>query len=139
MAIQRFLYGFLSQSTNPFNIALPWRTSDQDGYFAMNYSYSQSVLDNLKAWANTNRGERPMRFSFGLDARRYLFEQERIGKAAILSNAQQQLPVYFPHVKIVELSVKSNEDDPNIPPNAIRFFLNGEVKGEPILLDAIVR
>lgn len=80
-----------------------------------------------------------MRFSFGLDARRYLFEQERIAKSAILSNAQQQLPLYFPHVKIIELKAQSNEDDPNIPPNTIRFFLNGEVKGEPILLDEIVR
>lgn len=124
MVIPRLIYGFLSQSTDPLNLTIPWRISNQDGMFQMNYSREKAVETNLRAWAKTNWGERPMRFHFGLDVRRMLFEPEPIAKEVLLNNARSQLSKYFSFLKIETLSVLSQEDDNNLPDNTIRFSLS---------------
>lgn len=137
----RFLYGFLSQSSNPINISLPWTSDARDGSFKMNYREVDAILDNLSMWANTNWGDRPFRFFYGLDARRYLFEPIPVAKQIIESNARSQLAKFFPQVKIVQLKILSSEDDSNIPENSIRFYLDGEIltdKKRKIKLDLIV-
>lgn len=121
MAIPRMLTGFLSQSTDPYNIKLPWQISEQDGLFAMNYRIEDATRDNLLAWAKTNWGERPYSFRFGLDARRYLFEPVIRAKEALLMNAKDQIPRYFPFLKITFLDFLTSEDDEQIGENAIVF------------------
>lgn len=117
MAIPRLLTNFLSQSTDPINIKVPWQISDQDGMWMMNYSKEDAVRDNVLVWAKTNWGERPYRFRFGLDARR------------ILDNARDQLPKYFPFLTVQELNVLTTDDDPNIQENAVIFYLKAEFDG----------
>lgn len=129
MAIPRLLTNFLSQSTDPINIKVPWQISDQDGMWMMNYSKEDAVRDNVLVWAKTNWGERPYRFRFGLDARRYLFEPREIAKAKILDNARDQLPKYFPFLTVQELNVLTTDDDPNIQENAVIFYLKAEFDG----------
>jgi len=120
----RLLYGFLSQSSEAINLTIPWAASDQDGLFRMNYSKEEAVKTNLIAWAKTNRGERPMRFDFGLDTRRYLFEPEEIAKEQLKNRARQQLSKYFSYLQIVKLDVLTSSDT-NLE-NTIKFIL--EVK-----------
>lgn len=127
----RRIYGFLSQSSDAFNVSLPWQTSVQDGLFAMNYDIISAVTDNLVMWANTNWGDRPMRFRFGLDARRYLFEQETEAKEAIKQNAQEQLSQYFPFLQIINLDVKTTSDDDTLRSNSIRFILKASLEDSP--------
>lgn len=133
MAISRFLYGFLSGSSDPYNISLPWRVSTQDGAFQMNYDRAQAARDNIIAWANTNRGERPMRFNFGLDARRALFEPIQTTKEILKNNTNQQFPVYFGFLKIESLEISSFDDDSSIKENEIRYKLKASFRDNPDL------
>lgn len=128
MATPRLLYGFLSQSSTPFGIAMPWQTSDQDGNFKATYTLEESVQTNLIFWAKTNWGEMPYKFRFGLDARRFLFDPVSVMKSKIEQNARTQLAEYFPFFKITELSVLSFEDDERVQENSIIFKLKGLVK-----------
>lgn len=125
----RFIYGFLSQSNLPFNIKIPWEISTQDGAFAMNYLEEDAILDDLVAWAETNWGERPYRFQFGLDAIRYLFDPGPLTKERLLANAKDQLRKYFPKVQVDQLQILTREDDPTLEnDNQIRFILKGSIK-----------
>ena len=123
MVIPRLIYGFLSQSSDPLNFVIPWRISNQDGMFQMNYSRETAIETNLRAWAKTNWGERPMRFRFGLDTRRMLFEPEPIMKEVLINNARDQLNRFFGFLDIKTLAVLTQEDDINLPDNTVRFLL----------------
>lgn len=128
MVLPRLLYGFLSQSTDPINLVVPWRTSDQDGLFQMNYSLERAVETNLRVWAKTNRGERPMRFEFGLDARRMLFEPEPLAKEFLLNRARQQLTRYFGFLQIQELDVITSSESEELEQNSIRIVIRAQFK-----------
>ena len=130
MVLPRLLYGFLSQSTDPINLTIPWQTSDQDGLFQMNYSLEKAVETNLRSWAKTNRGERPMRFEFGLDARRMVFEPEPIAKEFLLNRARQQLTRYFGFLQINELDVIISSEDEGLSENNIRIVIRAQFKDD---------
>lgn len=136
--IPRKVYGFLSQSTKPLNLQIPWKNSTQDGNFAMNYTQVDAILTNLTAWAHTNWGERPMRFRFGLDARRYIFEPESLTKEGLISNAQDQLAKYFGYLEIKSIQVLTQEDDSNLLNNTVRFILDAEFQGTPLGIDEVI-
>lgn len=124
----RFIFGFLSQSNVPYNIKLPWQISGQDGAFAMNYREEDAILDDLKAWAKTNWGDRPYRFRFGLDAVRYLFDPTPLAKGRLKENARDQLVKYFPQLQINSIEILTTEDDSSIGENTIRFKLDASIK-----------
>jgi phage baseplate assembly protein W len=130
MAIARLLYGFLSQSTDAYNIKIPWQISNQDGMFRMNYSIEDSIRDNLIVWAKTNWGDRPMRFRFGLDTKRALFEPESISKDIIENNAKDQLAKFFPFLNIKRLEVLTSKDVDSIPDNTIKFILEATYRDD---------
>ena len=130
MAIPRLIYGFLSQSTDPYNIKIPWQSSEQDGLFRMNYSLEEAVLDNLKSWAKTNWGDRPMKFRFGLDAARFLFDPEPVAKDRILQNATEQLALYFPYLEINVMDVIFPRQDNNVQENSVVFRLECQFKDD---------
>ncbi len=124
----RFLFGFLSQSIEAINIALPWQSSVEDGLFKLNYDLVEATKTNLIAWAKTNWGERPFRFQFGLDARRFLFEPEHIAKHAIEANAQEQLARFFSHLTVERLEVQVSSENPLYPANVVNFLLEVSFK-----------
>ena len=124
----RFLFGFLSQSSDAFNIAVPWQPSVQDGLFKMNYDSVDATTQNLICWAKTNWGERVFRFQFGLDAKRYLFEPEHIAKEAIETNARDQLARFFPFLIIDRLEVVISSQDPTLNSNVVNFILEASFK-----------
>ena len=126
----RLLYGYLSQSSDPYNLSIPWRNSVTDGLFQMNYAIEDAITDNLKVWAKTNWGERPMKFQFGLDAKRALFEPMPIAKEIILNNARNQLSKYFGFLNIKELSVKTPDDDNSLNENSVIFTLVATFKDD---------
>lgn len=127
-ALPRFLYGFLSSSTEPINIAIPFRPSDRDGLFKMNYSKLDAERDNLLLWAHTNKGERVMNFDFGLDARRYLFEPMSTLKDGLVNNTREQMKKYFPHLLLEEVNVLTSEEDTTLSPNSVRYILKARIK-----------
>lgn len=122
----RTIYGFASSSTAPVGIALPWQNSVNDGMWKMNRNSEDAERDNLLFWAQTNWGEIPYKFKFGLDARRHIFDQQPFLKQKIEDNAKFQLNKYFSYLKILELKVFTSEEDGNLSSNEIRFYLLAE-------------
>lgn len=123
--IPRLAYGFLSSSLDPINVKLPWEFSDRDGLFQMNYKPEKAAIDNLKFWANTNKGEYLMDSNFGLDIRRYLFDPITILRDNVLQNAKEQLPVYFPEIRAAKIDLLTSEENPDISENTVIFKLEG--------------
>ncbi len=124
----RQIYGFLSQSANPYNISLPWTVSAQDGLFKMNYSLKDAVYDDLLMWARTNRGERPFRFDFGLSAQEVLFEQGPLAKEFLENRTRSQLATYFKYLKILKIEVRTQNEDQDLRINDIRLRINATFK-----------
>lgn len=123
--IPRLAYGFLSSSLDPINMKLPWQFSERDGLFKMNYKPEAAMKDNLKFWANTNRGEYLMDANFGLDVRRHVFDPIPLMKENILRNAKEQLPVYFPDFRPQKIEVLTKDEISEISENTIIFKLEG--------------
>jgi phage baseplate assembly protein W len=121
--LPRFLYGFLSASSEPINMRLPWQPSDRDGMFKMNYSVLDAERDNLIFWAHTNKGERVMDCEFGLDAHRYLFSPTELMIDNLTNNAREQLRKYFSHLMIEEISIITSDDDRTLDKNTVKFRL----------------
>lgn len=137
----RQVYGFVSQSVTPFNVALPWQSSVQDGLFKMNYSLKDAVFDDLKMWANTNRGERPFRRDFGLDARTVLFEQGPVAKEVLENRTRDQMRKYFRYLKIKRIQAVTENEDKALAANTIRLVLEfslAENEQESFTFDKIV-
>lgn len=137
----RSIYGFLSASSDSYNIAIPWQTSVQDGAFAMNYDRAKAMEHNLICWANTNWGERVMRFRFGLDARRSLFDPITILKEKLIATTNQQIPIYFPLIVVDSVDVISSDEDNSLSNNAIRYSLRAHFKdddNDKILVNTIL-
>lgn len=132
--LPRFLYGFLSSSAEPINMKVPWAPSDRNGLFKMNYSTIDAERDNLICWALTNRGERVMDFSFGLDARRYLFDPAPIIRDNLINNARDQLKKYFPHLIVEQLQVLTWEEDKTLDANTARFILKVRLKNQNVVI-----
>lgn len=124
----RIQYGFLSQSLDPYNVSLPWKVGTRDGMFKMNYTPEGGMYDNLKFWANTNKGEYVMDPKFGLDVRRYLFDPAEVLIDNVIQNAREQLPIYFSELKPVNIEVLTSEEIPEISENTIIFKLSAVYK-----------
>ena len=135
----RTIYAYNSASTAPLNMALPWQNSTSDGLFLMNRSSEDAERDNLLFWAQTNWGEIPYKFRFGLDVRRHLFDNTSDLRQSILRTGKAQLSRYFAHLKILDFKVFTSEDDSNLSPNEIRIYLRAETnKGKQIEIQEIV-
>ena len=128
--LPRIAYGFLSQSVDPINMKLPWQASVRDGLFKMNYKMEDAVIDELRFWAKTNKGEYIMDTNFGLDIRRYLFDPIPVLKDNVLQNANEQLPIYFPKIRIVKLEILTADEIPEISRNAVIFKFDGVFESE---------
>lgn len=138
--LPRFLYGFLSGAVEPINMSLPWSPSDRDGLFKMNRSPEVAEEDNLRLWANTNKGERVYDCEFGLDARRHLFDPISLTKEALLANGRSQLKKYFSYLTIESFEILAQEQDESLDLNSVRVlliarFANGQNK---INLDEVI-
>jgi hypothetical protein len=126
----RLIYGYLSASSQPINIKLPWQQTTNDGMFAMNYSRLDAERDNLLFWAQTNWGDIPYKFKFGLDIVRYLFDPISVTKEHVLNNAKFQLSKYFGHLKVLDLRILTSSEDQSLAENAIRFYLRCQTKDQ---------
>lgn len=135
----RLLYQYASASLPALGTSLPWSVSANDGMFAQNRSPEDAERDNLLFWAQTNWGEIPYKFRFGLDIRRHLFDNIPDLKQRTLNTGRAQLSRYFGHLKILDFKVLTFEEDTNLSPNQIRIYLLAETsKGKRIELKEIV-
>lgn len=112
----------------PFSVA-----TGSVGYFQPTETPVQAVTQNIRALLLTNWGERPMHYFLGCNFKEFQFEnndptdlRERITDRII-----QQVGQWLPFVTVQNVSVRTIDDDPSIPENAIKidvsFYLGNRI------------
>lgn len=102
---------------------LPITLDEQDGH-ALNKTYPEMVLQNMKMVVLTNPGERMMDPLFGVGLRRWLFEpnvQSTYG--TISATIHKQMKKYMPFVEIHDIQFESAETegyDAGLAPNYLK-------------------
>tara|TARA_R100000008_G_scaffold72072_1_gene50081 strand:+ start:980 stop:1375 length:396 start_codon:yes stop_codon:yes gene_type:complete len=108
---------------------LPLHPDSLDGY-ALNKNYRELIQQNLKCLLLTNPGERIMEPEFGVGVLRYMFEiNDPVTYGRIVSKIEEQVEIYMPFVRIVNLDA-SPSLGPDLDPsnsNAMRIKLQYEI------------
>jgi phage baseplate assembly protein W len=117
---------------------LPIRKSDGvDGYFASTSTTIEAVKNNIRNLVMTNKGERYLQPSIGLNLRRYLFEQYTSDLAdSIKLEISDTISYWLPFVDIKEIRVDMNDED-SIGKNKLNIFIMFNIKNKPNILQSI--
>tara|TARA_Y100000034_G_scaffold42045_1_gene51594 strand:+ start:489 stop:857 length:369 start_codon:yes stop_codon:yes gene_type:complete len=106
-------------------VALPLQIDSADG-FVMIKSIKRLVKQNLKMLILTKPGERVMAPRFGVGLHAYLFESFNQGTIArIDSKIREQVGIYMPAVKIVDIVFSAPDPDNNYLGIAIEYAIPG--------------
>ena len=82
------------------------------------------AAQNLKMVIFTAPGERIMDINFGVGIRRYLFRQNVTQTHDVLVNRiREQVAIYLPYIKIMDLQVDSPISNPSMPENLMALRL----------------
>ena len=111
---------------------LPIRKSDGvEGYFASTSTTVQAVKNNIKNLLLTNRGERYLQPTIGLNLRKYLFEQFTVDvEDGIKADIVDSLNTWLPFVNIVELRINQNE-------NTLNIYVSFNIRNVPNMVDSV--
>ena len=106
-------------------VALPLQIDSADG-FVMIKSIKRLVKQNLKMLILTKPGERVMAPRFGVGLHAYLFESFNQGTIArIDSKIREQVGIYMPAVKIIDIVFSAPDPDNNYLGIAIEYAIPG--------------
>jgi len=106
-------------------VALPLQIDSADG-FVMIKSIKRLVKQNLKMLILTKPGERVMAPRFGVGLHAYLFESFNQGTIArIDSKIREQVGIYMPAVKIIDIVFSAADPDNNYLGIAIEYAIPG--------------
>ena len=118
---------------------LPIRKGDdKQGYFASTYTTIEAVKNNIRNLLNTHQGERLMQPTFGIDLRKYLFEQ--VGEESVLPIQDSILDVlsfWLPFVEVRNIEIATNNDDLSIGVNSMILNIVFNIKQDPNTLDSV--
>jgi len=117
-------------------IKIPFQKSDgADGYFSSHTLTSDSIKEDLILLLNTNRGERLMQPTMGLNLREFLFEnmtEDSIG--IVQSELVDMLKTWMPFVKIHKLEILT---DDGIDNNKLLLNLEFVIETNPGKLESV--
>ena len=117
---------------------LPFRKSDgPEGYFASTTTTIASVKNNIKNLLLTQRGERFLQPSLGLNLRKYAFEQftEDL-KETIHLEIIDSIKLWLPFVDINEIRINMNDED-SIGKNKLNIFVLFNIRHAPSILESV--
>tara|TARA_R100001443_G_scaffold56946_4_gene67857 strand:- start:865 stop:1308 length:444 start_codon:yes stop_codon:yes gene_type:complete len=119
-------------------IDLPFRKSDgNEGWFSSTTTTFSAVRNNIKSLLLTERGQRLMQPSLGLNLKRYLFEPLDADLTDKIENEIfQTFEFWLPFVNIVDLKVVPGGDD-EIGRNKIDISLTFNIKQDQNYFDTI--
>jgi phage baseplate assembly protein W len=126
--------------TNVFiGIDLPIHKSDgKEGYFASTKTTIEAVKNNIKNVLNTERGERLMQPVFGLNLRKFLFEQFNDESVIQMQNdILDTLEIWLPFVEVRNITVSTNTDDSTVGVNALKIDISFNITQDPDTLDSV--
>jgi phage baseplate assembly protein W len=103
---------------------LPLLISESEGPYDLLQTIKQVAAQNLKMVIFTAPGERIMDINFGVGIRRYLFRQNVTQTHDVLvSRIREQVAIYLPYIKIMDLQVDSPISNPSMPENLMALRL----------------
>ncbi len=103
---------------------LPLLISESEGPYDLLQTIKQVAAQNLKMVIFTAPGERIMDINFGVGIRRYLFRQNVTQTHDVLVNRiREQVAIYLPYIKIMDLQVDSPISNPSMPENLMALRL----------------
>ena len=103
---------------------LPLLISESEGPYDLLQTIKQVAAQNLKMVIFTAPGERIMDINFGVGIRRYLFRQNVTQTHDVLVNRiREQVAIYLPYIKIMDLQVDSPISNPSMPENLMTLRL----------------
>ena len=103
---------------------LPLLISESEGPYDLLQTIKEVAAQNLKMVIFTAPGERIMDINFGVGIRRYLFRQN-VSQThdALTSRIREQVAIYLPYIKIMDLQVDSPISNPSMPENLMALRL----------------
>jgi len=100
--------------------ALPLAIDETDGLFRLNKTTKEVARQNLKMLILTSPGERVMSPSFGVGARRFLFENAA-DMGDLYSAILFQADLYIPFIEITSLQITPPGDGQGEHPNTLQI------------------
>ena len=122
------------RNTNVFiGLDLPFRKGDgKDGYFASTSTTIEAVKNNIKNLLLTQKGERLMQPSLGLNLRKFLFEPIREeDEVAIQEEIIETISYWLPFVIIDKIDIKSSDDNDSFDKNSIVITVDFSIQQDP--------
>ena len=119
-------------------IDLPFRKSDgNEGWFASTTTTFKAVRNNVKSLLVTEKGERLMQPSMGLNLKKYLFEQlDDDLIIAIENDIYQTFKFWLPFVNIVDLQITMGGDN-DIGRNQLNISLTFSLNQDQNTFDTV--
>ena len=119
---------------------LPIRKEDgNQGYFASTKTTIEAVKNNIRNLLLTQRGERLMQPTLGLNLRRFLFEPINDGdELAIQDEIIETISSWLPFVIINRIDVRTSEaDGDNYIKNSIRINIDFSITKDSSTLNSV--
>tara|TARA_Y100001963_G_C6659720_1_gene389836 strand:+ start:514 stop:900 length:387 start_codon:yes stop_codon:yes gene_type:complete len=120
---------------------LPLIANSEDGHYALTKTFLEATKQNLKNLLLTIPGEKVFDTNFGVGLSRYLFEQDPyFVKGEISTKIQEQLDLYLPHVRMLDLQFQNEQDFDAISGNALslRFIYKLQPFNQQDFLDITI-
>jgi len=119
-------------------IDMPFRKSNgQEGYFASTTTTIDAVKNNIRNLVQTNKGERFMQPSLGIELRKYLFEQfTDESRISIENDITDALNFWLPFVVIKKLIVAMDEEY-DVGRNKLKIDITFNINKDPNTLSSV--
>ena len=117
---------------------LPFRKSDgNSGWFESTSTTFKAVRNNIKSLLLTEKGQRIMQPSLGLNLKKYLFEQMTDDLIISIENdIQQTFSFWLPFVNIIDMNIEFGEDS-EVGRNQINISLTFSINQDSTIYDTI--
>ena len=119
-------------------IDMPFRKSDGvEGYFASTTTTIDAVKNNIRNLVQTNKGERFMQPSLGIELRKFLFEQfTDESRISIENDITDALNFWLPFVEIKKLIVAMDEEY-DVGRNKLKIDITFNINKDPNTLSSV--
>ena len=119
-------------------IDMPFRKSNgQEGYFASTTTTIDAVKNNIRNLVQTNKGERFMQPSLGIELRKYIFEQfTDESRISIENDITDALNFWLPFVEIKKLIVAMDEEY-DVGRNKLKIDITFNINKDPNTLSSV--
>ena len=112
--------------------------SGSDGYFRSTSTTIESIKNNIENLLKTQKGERLMHPTLGLNLKKYLFEQFTNDiKDDITSEILNTFQFWLPFVNIVNLTVDMDKSNDGVGKNKMNIIVDFNITKDPNSLESV--